>query len=1609
MGEPSLGPPPPGDGGREMGGGSALANVELWVQQQNATLQEGPFSPSFGPSSQPLPPGHRPRPNGEGGNGPPRCCPGPHHPGGGEFGPGPGVDPMFGPQPPPGYAHDHLIRGIGGARVPDENLTPEQLQRREEQLAHIQKLKQMLFPGEKQGGAGFEGGPPQRFPGAPPPGMYGRPGQMDDMRPMPPHHHMMGPQPQRFMHHGCPQGMMGPPPPGMMDQPMPPDGMMMMGGMGPPFGEPGLPPNWDMMTPEEREWFRLQQDYYMEQRQKRHMQMQQMGGGPPPAPPGYFGDMPRQPPGRTSGPLSPVSPSFNGASPHDAQGFFFQGQQGMNFPPGRPNFGPNGPGGPQNFNPEFGPHPDGPFPPYGNPIMMQDPGQFPGGRFPPGCGKPKRKRASLPTGIPGAADRPGDDIFRHLQPAPSPQQFCSLNLFDGQELTITKQLNLAYQEPATSSPSTQPPSSTPPASAAPPSRKKKKTSAADVRIKSEAAPEAIGGPLSPGALRSASEAGDSTTDRPAASPSLQTVPRSSAGSGPITSATLASLARGVDALSDRIQADMLRGGPFGAVQMPEPDEAGEGDDRRSNVGGSVADMPSAAARNPKCAIDVPGVPGGAESGPPCSNNDLSPPSVKPEPGSSMLSPPSAPLVDPAAGARFNVSQAGNPSSVQSPSSGMVGNASVQIEPHAPNTIQYLPTRPPTTSTDMMEPPAGPNTIPPDTNDVYRQIGPNNSGSFCPNGPMMMPPGYEGPGPVPPGYSGGPMGRFEGPPGYGGPLSPGAGPRGCGPVQYPGDMMFQDGPGGPMPFPDGPMLQPGGPGGPVPYHGNRPMMYRGGTGPMPPQGGPIYRPGQPGVMMHQEFRDGMPDRHGQLLPMGGMRPNPGNGNQMMMMTSGRPTLPPDQPAIPANPAPARSRTESRSKKSKESKRRAEAAAASAAARQSTPVCDDPGAVMAGRDQRAPPLQFAAPGPNHGPPMGNFPGVDGPGVMIMDRMRPGQMMVGGDGSPSMRQPPGPEGPMMGQEEFDMMRHSVQSGMMPGDGRMMMARGMKPEMMMMGGKGGMRMPDEMMLSGGHPGMMQLGPRDMEMRPGSGMMGLNDMRPNPGMLGPGEMRPGSGMMLPGEMRPGSGMMVQGDGRPGSGMVGGAEMRPGSGMMGLGDMNVLGGSGNVCDTRPGSGLVAMSPRDDGSIGDGNRGRTGNGKSGMHGGMDGSRPESVGKRSEVEMMGGGEGGMRLGPGMMDSGMRPGSKMGGGGMPESDMTPGSGAGMEMMDGGMRPGSAMMMGMGPCDGRMRQGPEMVMGSDGNLRPGSALMMGMGQGDGNMRQRPDMMMGMDMMDMGMRPGSDLMMAMGPNEGGMRQVGGPMMMGMNPGDNNMRPGGPDVMMGMPGAESRMRPGSAAMMMGMGPGPDNGMMGPGDGGMMMMGPGGDGMGMMGMPGEFDPRGCPPEMMNAHRMGPMGPRMMGPGDMGMRYDGAGPMVPVRMNRPRAEMDFRMMGGMEPSIRGGPYAPGMRNGGMCPPDRQMMMMMGGGPNAVGPTMQSGEFGPGMGGPQMGGMGPVDGAQFQQFQQQLYATKGHHPQQGSPSPMPMMMDSRGGGGPSFTGYDSIQNGPPLRFGPPGSGVL
>ena len=74
---------------------------------------------------------------------------------------------------------------------------------------------------------------------------------------------------------------------------------------------------------------------------------------------------------------------------------------------------------------------------------------------------PPTANASCPAKLPPSYaqaqkwKRSGDDmdeLCKKLQPAPSPQEFSYLNQFDGQELTITKQVNHAYQDSSAPSP-----------------------------------------------------------------------------------------------------------------------------------------------------------------------------------------------------------------------------------------------------------------------------------------------------------------------------------------------------------------------------------------------------------------------------------------------------------------------------------------------------------------------------------------------------------------------------------------------------------------------------------------------------------------------------------------------------------------------------------------------------------------------------------------------------------------------------------------------------------------------------------------------------------------------------------------------------------------------------------------------------------------------------------------------------------------------------------------------------------------------------------------------------------------------------------------------------
>ena len=631
--------PPNGKNAMMSESGSPMASVAQWVQQQNATMQQGPGG-GPGPGPPPGPPGHGPQgpgPNLGPGPGPGHTPPfSPSSFGGGMGWPGPGGPSPHGPGgmgPGSEFLADLMMEGPNGPmmgnmpnaqgnllqnKVPNENLTPEQLQRREEQLANLQKIKNMLFPDQGMG----PGGP---IPGGP---MMHGPGPGNGFSPMS-------------------QGGPGPGPGGMMPQPdmrdMPP-GMMgsppgMMGNMGgPPFGPGGLPPNWDNMTPAQREWFKLQQDFYMDKRRKQQMQhmnqMQHIHMGPGGQPPPYFG-MRR---GGMPGPMSPTSPnmiaqmgSMRGPSPHPIDPMMMPG-------PRRPGPGGMMPGGPH--GPNFDPTVDGMFP--FKDEMMRPPG--PGSKNMPLIQRAGNPEQFIPDSIGGPPTptsnsgpskppppygqsqkrkRSGDDLdelYKKLQPAPSPQQFSYLNQFEGQELTITKQLNMAYQEHGAPSPGNMgapgksPSQSHPPivkdtAVASPlpmttpianissplptstPSSRPSSVSGLGQHGPNSVGPHgpgSVGPPHGPGSVSSNTSAppphsgpinqrlshfdmmgpagsGGGMNTVPTTS---TTVSASSQGNlSNITSSSLANLAKGVENLSNKMQQNMMQGGPFHNIQV----------------------------------------------------------------------------------------------------------------------------------------------------------------------------------------------------------------------------------------------------------------------------------------------------------------------------------------------------------------------------------------------------------------------------------------------------------------------------------------------------------------------------------------------------------------------------------------------------------------------------------------------------------------------------------------------------------------------------------------------------------------------------------------------------------------------------------------------------------------------------------------------------------------------------------------------------------------------------------------------------------------------------------------------------------------------------------
>jgi len=196
-------------------------------------------------------------------------------------------------------------------KVPNENLTPEQLQRRQEHLANLRKIQQMLFP-EQRNQQGFPPGGPGPGPG----GQGMMPGDMEMYQQAMSKRAMMSQQ-----------SMMGG---GMMDsrqEMMSQEQFMMSQGMS-QFGPGPHPQSLQNMSPAQREWIRLQQEHMAEKRaqqQSRGMGPNGPGGppmGPGQPPPSYYSSIAQKQRHGSVGMGSPTSPNMNGpmGSPSIAPG-----------------------------------------------------------------------------------------------------------------------------------------------------------------------------------------------------------------------------------------------------------------------------------------------------------------------------------------------------------------------------------------------------------------------------------------------------------------------------------------------------------------------------------------------------------------------------------------------------------------------------------------------------------------------------------------------------------------------------------------------------------------------------------------------------------------------------------------------------------------------------------------------------------------------------------------------------------------------------------------------------------------------------------------------------------------------------------------------------------------------------------------------------------------------------------------------------------------------------------------------------------------------------------------------------------------------------------------
>ena len=592
------GGPPGGPGGGPMGYGSGMgpnssSSVAQWVHQQNQNLQEQGLNMNEGD---------------------PRMI----------MGPNPNFSQMmmdergiFDPEFAGGQMNNNLMQ----SKVPNESLTPEQLQRREEHLASLRKIQQMLFPERSQQGfpPGGPGGPGQG-PG---------PGMMSDMGM---YQQSMMSQKRAMM--GSQQNMI-PSPHGMVDsqqEMMSREHFMMSQGMSQYGPGPG-PQNMQNMTPAQREWFRLQQEHYAQkQMQQRSMgpNGSQRGSGMDPSrgmqgppPPYYIAQQQRH---GSVGMGSPTSPSMNGPMGSPAMAgdpsdpLMFQGHQRKGSFSGIDPLGPMGPGmGPGGLDPMM--QQGSPM----NPNMMGTMGTIP----PHGlktsqvslqrAGNPEQFVPDLPPSTGGtmsnnSTNKPPpsyaqsqstkrkrdkiddmEELCKNLQPTPSPQHISYLNQFDGQELTITKQYNSAYRDTTNSSESqsnhfTQANQvvNSPlhgPASNKGPMSNSSQTSSGPLGSPgpvsgSQGSGQGPGPSPMPGANMRLShydpQQQQQTQPQNSSISNSPTTPTGKSSLSNITSASLANLAKGVENLSNQMQQHMMQGGPFHSIQMQSQQQQSSG-------------------------------------------------------------------------------------------------------------------------------------------------------------------------------------------------------------------------------------------------------------------------------------------------------------------------------------------------------------------------------------------------------------------------------------------------------------------------------------------------------------------------------------------------------------------------------------------------------------------------------------------------------------------------------------------------------------------------------------------------------------------------------------------------------------------------------------------------------------------------------------------------------------------------------------------------------------------------------------------------------------------------------------------------------------------------